>query len=93
MKLFVGPNIKVATITTTGFSQIFSQIIFLVQKLDSINNNQGNPPKGRKWEHSVDSSTPDSQKQLNLLHRKFETFCENSPPLYTLTTTKEKPQL
>ena len=61
-----------AKITTSGFFGVFSQTIFHVLQSYSTQYKPPSPKKRRS--HSIDSCTPDSQHELNLLHKKFENF-------------------
>ena len=72
LQSLLGPNITLAKIFTSGFFGVFSQTIFHVLQSDSTQYKQPSPKKRLK--HSVDSCTPHSQNELNLLHRKFENF-------------------
>ena len=72
LKSLLGPNITLTKIITSGFFGVFSQTIFHVLQSDSIQYKPPSPKRRRK--HSVDSCTPRSQNELNLLHRKFENF-------------------
>ena len=70
LKSLLGPNITLAKNITSGFFGVFSQKIFHVLQSDSTQYKQPSPKKRRR--HSVDSCTPNSQRKLNLLHKKFE---------------------
>ena len=68
----LGSNITLAKIITSGFFGVFSQTIFHVLQSDSTHYKPPSPKKRRR--HSIDSCTPHSQHELNLLHKKFENF-------------------
>ena len=80
-----------AKIITSGFFGIFSQAIFHELQSDSTQYKPPSPKKRRR--HSVDSCTPQSHNELNLLHKKFENFYKkfsspvhnNSNKYYTST--------
>ena len=74
LKFLLGLNITSAKIITSGFRGFFSKTIFRLLQSDSTRYKRPSPKKRRK--HSVDSCTPHSQTELNLLHRDFEKFYE-----------------
>ena len=81
LKSLLGPNIPLAKIITSESLEVFSQTIFLVLQSYSTQYKPLSPKKRRR--HSVDSFTPHSQHELNLLHKKFETFNKKfSTPVY-----------
>ena len=61
-----------AKFITSGFFGVFSQTLFHVLQSDSTLYKPPLPQKKRR--HSVDSCTPHSHNELNLLHNKFENF-------------------
>ena len=72
LESLLGLNITLAKIITSGFCGVFSKTIFRLLQSDST---QYKPPSPKKrGNHSVDSCTPHSQTELNLLHRNFENF-------------------
>ena len=64
LKSLLGPKITLAKIITSRFFGVFSQVVFHLL--------QSSPKRRRK--DFVDKSTPNSQNELNLLHRIFENF-------------------
>ena len=70
-----------AKIITSGFFGIFSPTIFHVLRSDSKQYKPPAPKKRRK--NSVESCTPHSHNELNLLHKKFENVYKKfSPPVH-----------
>ena len=81
LKSLLGPKITLAKIITSGFFGVFLQTIFHVLQTDSTQYKPPSPKKLRKY--SIDSCTPRSQHELNLLHKKFESFYEKfSSPVH-----------
>ena len=83
LKSLLGPNTRLAKIITSIFFGVFSQTIFHVLQSDSTQYKPSSPRIRRK--HFVDSCTPHSQIELNLLHKNFENFYKKfySPKKYT----------
>ena len=81
LKSLLEPNITLAKIITSGFFGLFSQTILHVLQSDSTKNKP--PSTKRRRKHSVDSCTPNSKNDLNLLHRKFEnSYTKFSSPVH-----------
>ena len=81
LKSLLGPNITLAEIFTSGFFGVFSRTIFHVLQSYTTQYKPLSPKKKRK--QSVDSSTPHSQNELSLLHRKIGNFYQKfSSPVH-----------
>ena len=69
-----------AKIITSRVFGVFSHTMFHVLQSDSA---QNKPPLLKKRRrHSIDSCTPHSQHELNLLHKKFENFYRKSSSVH-----------
>ena len=79
LRSLLGPNITLAKIITSGFFAVFLQTKFHVLQSDSTQYKPPSPKKRRR--HSIDSCTPHSQHELNLLNKKFENFYKKSSSL------------
>ena len=91
-KSFFGPSITLATIIFSGFFGVFMRTIFLVLQSDSTQYKTPSHKKRRK--HAVDSCTPHSQHELNLLHKKFENFLKKfSSPIHNNSNKRHTPTL
>ena len=79
-----------AKIFTSGFCGVFSQTIFHVLQSDSTQYKPPLPKQRRK--HLVDSCTPHSQHELNLLNKKFENFYKKiSSPVHNNSNKRHTP--
>ena len=70
LKLLLGPDITLSKIFTSGFLEYFLKPLFIYYKLNPIIKNDH--PQKSKQKPSVDSSTPHSQIELNLLKRSLK---------------------